>query len=121
MTFSMSKALLPVFEIELPALSAILEKAQAYAAMKKIDPSVLLSWRLAPDMYPLVRQVQIVADQAKTGASRLAGIEPPRFEDNEATIEQLKQRITKTIEHLKGIDGKQIDASADKDLTFPLG
>jgi uncharacterized protein len=92
-----------------------------FADAKKIDPAVLLSWRLAPDMYPLVRQVQIVADQAKTGASRLAGIEPPRYEDNETTIDQLKQRITKTIEHLKSIDGKHIDASADKDLTFPLG
>jgi hypothetical protein len=118
---SMSQASIPAFVIGLNALAAILDKAQSFAEAKKIDPAVLLSWRLAPDMYPLVRQVQIVADQAKTGASRLAGIEPPRFEDNEATIEQLKQRITKTIQHLKGIDGKQIDASADKDLTFPLG
>jgi uncharacterized protein len=118
---SMSQASIPAFIIGLNALAAILDKAQSFAEAKKIDPAVLLSWRLAPDMYPLVRQVQIVADQAKIGASRLAGIEPPRFEDNEATIEQLKQRITKTIEHLKGIDGKQIDASADEDLTFPLG
>src|SRR5215212_10235995 len=121
MTFSMSKALLPVFEIELPALSAILEKAQAYAATKKIDPSVLLSWRLAPDMFPLVRQVQIVADQAKNGSSRLAGVEAPRYEDNETSTDQLKARLAKTIAYLKTLDPKQIDAAAEHEITFPLG
>jgi hypothetical protein len=121
MTFSMSKALLPVFEIELPALSGILEKADAYAAAKKIDPSVLLNWRLAPDMFPLVRQVQIVADQAKNGSSRLAGVEAPRYEDNETSTDQLRARLAKTVAYLKTLDAKQIDAAADREITFPLG
>src|SRR5580704_8128281 len=73
MSFSMSKASLPVFEISLNALSAILDKAEAHAAAKKIDPSVLLHSRLSPDMFALVRQVQIATDLAKNGSARLAG------------------------------------------------
>ncbi|GAC1548642.1 MAG: DUF1993 domain-containing protein [Beijerinckiaceae bacterium] len=118
---SMSQASLPVFEIGLNAMSALLDKAEAFAVTKKIDPAVLLSWRLAPDMFSLARQVQVVADQAKNGTARLAGVEAPRFEDSEITIEQLKQRLEKTLAFLKTIDAKQIDASADRDLTFPLG
>ena len=121
MAFSMSQASLPAFEIGLHALSALLDKAEAFAAAKKIDSSVLLQSRLAPDMFPLTRQVQIVADQAKNGASRLAGVDPPRFEDNETTVEQLKARIAKTIAYLKTIDAKKIDAAADREITFPLG
>jgi hypothetical protein len=118
---SMSRASLPAFEIGLNALSAVLDKADAYAAAKKIDPSVLLNWRLAPDMFALARQVQAAADQAKTGASRLAGVEPPRYEDNETTIDQLKARLAKTIAYLKTLDPKRIDASADREIVFPLG
>jgi uncharacterized protein len=121
MAFSMSQASLPAFEIGLNALSGILDKAEAFAASKKIEPSVLLQARLAPDMFALVRQVQIAADQAKNGASRLAGIDPPRFEDTETTIDQLKARIAKTVAYLKTIDPKKIDASADREITFPLG
>src|SRR5580658_3588753 len=118
---SMSRASLPAFEIGLNALSAVLDKADAYAAAKKIDPSVLLNWRLAPDMFALARQVQAAADQAKTGASRLAGIEPPRYEDNETTIDQLKARLAKTVAFLKTLDVSKIDAAADREITFPLG
>ena len=121
MAFSMSQASLPAFEIGLNALSGILDKADAFAAAKKIEPSVLPQARLAPDMFALVRQVQIVADQAKNGASRLAGVDPPRFEDNETTIDQLRTRISKTLAYLKTIDPKKIDASADREITFPLG
>src|SRR5262245_48946350 len=77
MSFSMSQASLPVFEISLNALSAVLEKAEAYAAAKKIDASVLLNSRLSPDMFALGRQVQIASDQAKNGSARLAGVEAP--------------------------------------------
>jgi hypothetical protein len=121
MSFSMSKASIPVFEIGLNALSAVLDKAVAFAAAKKIEPSVLLQWRLAPDMLPLVRQVQIVSDQAKNGASRLAGVEAPRFEDNETTIDQLKDRIARTLAYVKTLDAKQIDGAGDREITFPLG
>jgi hypothetical protein len=121
MTFSMSQACLPALEIGLGALSAVLDKAAAFAAAKKIDGSVLLNTRLAPDMFPLVRQVQIATDLAKNGAARLAGVEPPRYEDKEVTIDQLKARLATTVAYLKTLDRKQIDAAADRQITFPLG
>ncbi|HSP50533.1 MAG TPA: DUF1993 domain-containing protein [Pseudolabrys sp.] len=117
----MSQASLPIFEIGLNALAAVLDKAAAYAAAKKVDPAVLLGWRLAPDMFALARQVQVACDQAKNGAARLAGAEPPKFEDTETSLEQLKQRIAKTVAYIKGLDAKAIDASADREITFPLG
>jgi hypothetical protein len=121
MPFSMSQATLPALEMGLNALSGVLDKAAAFAAAKKIDPSVLLNSRLAPDMFPLTRQVQIATDLAKNGASRLAGAEPPRYEDTETTIDQLKERIAKTVAHLKTLDPQKIDAAGQRELTFPLG
>lgn len=121
MPFTMSQASLPALEMGLIALSAVLDKAEAYAAAKKVDSSVLLNTRLAPDMFSLLKQVQVATDLAKTGASRLAGIDPPRYEDSETTIEQLKARIAKTLAHLKTLDRKQIDGSPDRQLSFPLG
>jgi uncharacterized protein len=121
MAFSMSRASLPVFEIGLNALSANLDKAAAFAAAKKIDPSVLVNMRLAPDMFPLSRQVQIATDQAKNGSARLAGVEAPKYEDNETTIDQLKARITKTLAFLKTLDVRQIDGSIDREINFPVG
>jgi hypothetical protein len=121
MPFSMSQASLPIFEIGLTALSGVLSKGEAFAAAKKIDPSVLLSYRLAPDMFALPRQVQIACDMAKNGGSRLAGVEPPKFDDNETTFEQLKTRIAKTIAHVKTLDPKTIDAAGDRIITLPLG
>src|SRR5260370_18615639 len=121
MSFTMTQASLPVFEVALNALSAILTKAEAYAEAKKIDASVLLNARLYPDMFPLVRQVQVATDQAKNASARLAGVEPPRYEDNETTIDQLKARLGKTLGYLKTLDPKQIDAAADREITFPLG
>jgi hypothetical protein len=117
----MSQASLPVFEIGLNALSGVLDKAAAYAAAKKVDPAVLLGWRLAPDMFALTRQVQVACDQAKNGAARLAGAEPPKFEYTETSLDQLKQRIAKTLAYIQGLDAKAIDASADREITFPLG
>jgi len=121
MPFSMSQASLPVFEIGLNALSGVLDKAAAFAAAKKVDPAVLLGWRLAPDMFALARQVQVACDHAKNGGGRLAGAEPPKFEDNEASLDQLKARIAKTVAYLKALDTKAIDASADREVSFPLG
>ena len=118
---SMSQASLPVFEIKLNALSAVLDKAEAFASAKKIDPSVLLHSRLAPDMYDLTRQVQVATDGARRGSARLAGVEAPQFEDNETTIAQLKERIAKTVAYLKTLDRKAIDASAQREITFPIG
>jgi hypothetical protein len=121
MPFTMSQASLPVFEIGLNALIVVLDKAAAHAAAKKIDPSVMLGWRLVPDMFALSRQVQVTSDQAKNGSARLAGVEPPKFEDNETTLDQLKERLTKTVAYLKTLDSKAIDASSDREITFPLG
>lgn len=121
MPFTMSTASLPVFEIGLSALMGVLDKAAAHIAAKKIDPSVLVGWRLAPDMFAFARQVQVVCDQAKNASARLAGVEPPKFEDNETTLDQLKERIAKTLAFLKTLDAKAIDASADRDIVFPLG
>ena len=121
MPVPMSQSCLPALEIGLNALSALLDKADAFAAEKKIDPAILVAWRLAPDMYAFARQIQIVTDQAKAGSARLAGVEPPRFEDTETTIEQLKARIAKTLTFLKTIDARQVDASGDREITFPLG
>jgi hypothetical protein len=118
---SMSNTSIPVFEIGLSALSAILDKAETYAAAKSIDPSVLLSARLFPDMFTFTRQVQSACDQAKNGGARLAGIDPPRYDDSEKTIPELKARIAKTIAFVKTLDAKKIDESADREITLPLG
>ena len=121
MSFSMSQASLPALEIGLNALSAILDKAEAFAAAKKIDPAVLLNTRLAPDMFALTRQIQVATDLAKNGAARLAGVEPPRFEDKETTIAELKARLAKTVAFIKTLDKKAIDGAGDREITFPLG
>ena len=118
---TMYKASIPVFEIVLNALAGVLDKGEAHAGARKFDPSVLLAMRLAPDMFALVRQVQVACDQAVRGSARLAGVEPPKFEDSETTIAQLKERIGKVVAYLKTLDAKAIDASADREITFPLG
>lgn len=118
---SMSRASIPVFEVGLNALSALLDKGAAYAEAKRVDPTVLLNARLFPDMFPFARQVQAACDQAKNGSARLAGIEPPRYADDEKTIAELKARVAKTIAFIKSVDGGSIDASADREITFPLG
>src|ERR671916_2755978 len=111
MSLSISQSSLPVFEVGLNALSGVLDKAASFAAARKVDESVLVGWRLAPDMLALARQVQIASDMAKNGAARLAGVEPPRFEDTETTIEQLKGRLEKTLAFIKTLDRAAIDGS----------
>jgi uncharacterized protein len=118
---TMSQSSVPTFEIMLNALSAVLDKAETFAKTKKIDPAVLLRTRLAPDMFDLTRQVQIATDQARRGSARLAGIEPPSVPDTETTVGELKDRITKTLAFIKGLDHNAIDASADREIVFPLG
>jgi hypothetical protein len=117
----MSQASLPVFEIGLTALSGVLDKAAAFAAAKKIDAAVLPQYRLAPDMFALARQVQVACDMAKNGGARLAGVEPPKFEDDEKTIDELKARIAKTLAFVKSLDAAKIDAAEEREITFPLG
>lgn len=121
MTYSMSHASISAFETTLNALSAVLDKGEAFAAAKKVDASVLLNTRLAPDMFALNRQVQIACDLAKNGMARLAGVDAPKYEDNETTIAQLKERIATTIGFMKSLDTAKIDASSGREITFPVG
>ena len=120
MSISMYEASIPHFVRMLGNLSAILDKTSAHSEAKKIDQAVFVNARLAPDMYPLSRQIQISADMAKACAARLAGIEVPRYEDNEATFSDFKARIAETIAFLQGIDKEQIDNSYDQPITIKL-
>src|SRR5450755_1224874 len=102
---------IPVLSRGLTNLSAILDKAAAHAAAKKFDSIVLVQARLYPDMHPLSRQVQIACDTAKGAAARLAGIEIPKHEDTEVTLDELKQRIAKTLNFVKTVTADQLRAS----------
>ncbi|MGH8308147.1 MAG: DUF1993 domain-containing protein [Gammaproteobacteria bacterium] len=111
MSLSMYQASVPVFIRMLGNLSAILKKGEAHAGTKKIDPAVFAGARLYPDMFPLVRQIQIATDTVKGCAARLAGVEPPKYEDNEQTFAELYARLDKTIAYLKSVKPVQIDGS----------
>lgn len=118
MKISMHQASVPVFVHVLKNLATILVKGAAHAEAKKIDPAVLVQSRLFPDMFALVRQVQIASDSAKGGAARLAGVEPPPFEDNETTFAELIARANKTIAFLETLKPEQFDGSEDKTVTW---
>lgn len=120
MTLSMYQASIPPMIRGLTNLRAILEKAAAHAAVRKIDPSVLIGMRLAPDMFPLSRQVQIASDTAKGAGARLSGIQPPKYEDSEATFPELVARVDKTIAFLETIKPEQVDGSEDRTVVLPL-
>jgi len=121
MSLSMYQASVPVFTQALKALSAILTKAEAHAEAKKIDATALLQARLYPDMYTLTGQVQIATDTAKGLAGRLAGIELPKYEDNEKSFPELQARIAKTLAFLATLTPAQIDGSEDRDISLPVG
>lgn len=121
MAMSMYAASVPVFQHMLRNLSHILDKGEASAQARKFDPSVLTTARLAPDMLPFTRQVLIACDGAKNGVARIAGVEAPKFEDNEATFAELKARIQKTLAFLETVAAAKIDGTEDKDITFPAG
>jgi hypothetical protein len=101
-------------------LSALLDKAQAHCEVRKIDPLVLTSYRLYPDMLPFTRQVTIACDNAKGAVARLAGVEIPKHEDVEKTFEELKARIAKTLAFVQSIKPEQIDGSEEKDIVLKL-
>lgn len=118
MTISMYQASAPRFANTLKNLSAILDKAQAHADAKKIDPRVLTAFRLYPDMFPLSRQVQSACDTAKGAVARLAGVEVPVHEDTEQTFEELKARIARTITFIQTIQPAQVDGSEDREVVL---
>jgi hypothetical protein len=121
MNISMYQASAPRFINMLNNLSAILDKAQAHAEAKKIDPLVLTADRLFPDMLPLARQVQIASDGAKGAVARLAGVEIPKYEDTEQTFAELKARIAKTIAFVQSIKPAQLEGTEDKEVVLKLG
>jgi hypothetical protein len=120
MTISMYQASAPRFANTLNNLAAILDKAQAHCELRKIDPLVLASCRLYPDMLPFTRQVTIACDNAKGAVARLAGVEIPKHEDVERTFEELRARIAKTVAFIRSIEPAQIDGSEDKDIVLKL-
>jgi hypothetical protein len=120
MAISMHAASVPLFTQMLGALSAVLDKGAAFAAAKSFDASVLLSSRLAPDMFPLVKQVQVATDMSKGCLARLAGVEIPVYADDETTIDQLKARIAKTVAYLESFEPEQIDGAAAREITLKL-
>ncbi len=121
MTISMYQASAPRFVNMLNNLSAVLDKAQAHAEAKKIDPLVFTSSRLYPNMLPFMNQVRIACDNAKGAVARLAGVEIPKHEDTEQNFADLKARIAKTVAFVESIQAAQIDGSEDKEITLKLG
>ena len=121
MSLSLYESSVPVFERSLAAFLSILDKAEAHAKARKFNPDNYLAIRLAPDMFPLTRQIQTFCDHAKNGSSRLAGVTPPFIEDKETTLAELRARIEATLAHLKTIDAKSVDAAVDRDIVFPAG
>jgi hypothetical protein len=118
MKVSMYQSSIPPITRSLNNLVAILEKAAAHAEAKKIEPEVLVNSRLYPDMFPLVKQVQLASDISKAGTARLAQVAPPAFEDTEATIPDLVARLRKTVAFLETLKPEQIDGSEDRTVTW---
>lgn len=120
MSLDMYQASIPVFARMLGNLSAILEKGAAHATAKNIDPSVFINAHLAPDMYPLSRQVQIATDMVRGCAARLAGLDVPSYEDKEATFAELQDRITKTMAFVQSVKAEQINGSEERTVTLKI-
>ncbi|PZU84490.1 MAG: DUF1993 domain-containing protein [Chelatococcus sp.] len=116
-----TRAVLAGLTQTLKALDAILDKAVAQAAERKIDPAVLLAARLSPDMLPFTRQIQLACDFAKNVTARLAGGDNPKFPDEEKTVEELKLRIANVLAFVAAADDAALDAGLDRDVTFPRG
>ena len=102
-------------------MSAVLAKGLANASARKFDPNVLVTSRLAPDMLPLSKQVQIACDITKNSLARLMGKEPPRFDDNEKTLDELRERIARTLDFVKSIPAAALEGSEDRDIKVPAG
>lgn len=121
MSNALYQASVPVFAQILTNLEKWLTKAEAYAEAKKFDPNNLVTARLAVDMLPLARQIQIATDHAKGATARLAGIENPVYSDNETTIGELKARIAKTLEFVKSVKAAQFEGAETRDVTMKIG
>jgi|HubBroStandDraft_1064217.scaffolds.fasta_scaffold18422_2 hypothetical protein len=120
MTISMHALAVETFVPMLRSLSNILDKAAQYASAKKFDSAVLVTARLAPDMFPLSRQVQIACDHAKNAAARLTGQEPPRFADEEQTLDELKARVARTVDYVESVRPAAFQGAEDRDIKIAL-
>jgi hypothetical protein len=114
---------IPVFIQHLNGLSTVLDKAAAWAAARKVNEADLLNMRLSPDMFNLARQVRAATDHAANTAGRLSGKDLPKHANDETTIAQLKDRISKTVDYLKGVKQGEVDGTEGKEIkiTFPSG
>ena len=121
MPHSMYKASVPLFVRQLTSLSNILKTGEAFAEARKIDPSVLINARLAPDMHPLNRQIQVASDAVKGGIARLGEVEMPSYPDTETTFAELQERIAKTIAFIESVPAEKIDGSEDRIITMKIG
>jgi len=121
MPISMFDACVPPITHALKNLSGILQKGAAHAEARKVDPSVLVTARLFPDMFPLTRQVQIATDQGKGGPARLAGMDPPKYEDNETTFAALIARIDRTVSFVETFRREQLDGTEERKITLVAG
>jgi hypothetical protein len=118
MTVAFSQLVAPVFLRGLSNMAHILDQAAEHLHHLGLEPHVLLEARLAPDMYPLTRQVQLVSDFARNAVSRLSGIDAPHFEDNEASIPELRERLARTSEYIESVDSARIDGAEERDISF---
>lgn len=121
MSFSMYSASIPLFQHMLRNLSHLLDKGVANAEARKFDPSVLASFRLAPDMLPFTKQIQIACDAAKLAVARIGGVDAPKFEDTETSFPELQERIRKTLDFLASVPAAKLEGTEDKEITFPVG
>lgn len=121
MSLTVEKITIPNFIRTLNALSGILEKGAAYAEAKGIDPAVLVNARLAADMHPLKRQVQMVTDTTRRILCQLADQEVPAVDDTEETFTDLQARIKSTIEFVETFDASNLQGAEDKTITLPMG
>ncbi len=119
MSLSMHSATAPVFVRTLNSMLAWLDKAQAHAEARKFDTANYLGLRLAPDMLPFTRQIQITTDGVKGCMARLAGQEVPKWDDTEASLDDLRARIRKTIDYVQTFSAAQIDGTEDKEILLP--
>lgn len=109
-----------VFKKALTQLLHVMEKGVASAQARKFETNVLVGARLAPDMLPFVKQIQLTSDFAKNSMARLAGVDPPKFEDNETTMDELFARVRKTIEYIDSVAPASLEGSETRDIKIPL-
>lgn len=120
MSLTMHSASVPIFVRMLGNVLVWLEKAEAHALAKKFDPSNYLGLRLAPDMLPFTRQIQIATDTAKGCVARLAGLDVPKWEDQEASLDDLRARVRKALDYVQSVPAAQIDGTEGREIVLPM-